>query len=329
MFLANAIPGFLIFMLSIFKQALRPWTLAVVSLSVLMFCLPTHAQTKYGVNKPLGDTYAPAPSVASEQTRLVLYRAPVKADKSAAKSGDKQGVVSVYLNERYHTSLQREAFSVVCLTGATVDVRTRLLPDQTADLNPELDTRFTVATIGGQSTYLRVVDMPNGKNRIDIVTAQAADKDLANAKQQMHTLSRVPGVQPCRETEAAVINFDPNVITFGSDAIFESKKTEIQAISVQGRQELKQIIEKINVKYKTFTDVKVHVVGFADDESNEALNRAISLERAKSVRAFFKAQGLRSTALTYEGRGSDEKQKAQHFGLSPRRVEVEVAVGIH
>ena len=84
----------------------------------------------------------------------------------------------------------------------------------------------------------------------------------------------------------------------------------------------------VNSEYKTFADVKVHVVGFADDESNEALNRAISLERAKSVRAFFKAQGLRTTALTYEGRGSDEKQKAQHFGLSPRRVEVEVAVGI-
>ena len=88
-------------------------------------------------------------------------------------------------------------------------------------------------------------------------------------------------------------------------------------------------IQQINVKYKTFADVKVHVVGFADDESDETVNRRISHERAKTVRAFFKTQGLRSTALTYEGRGSDDKQKAQLFGLSPRRVEVEVAVDIH
>jgi len=300
----------------IFSQCAARCCFAIFALAVL--APHAHAQAeKYGINKPLGDTYAAVTSVADEQTRIVLYRAPTP---------DTSGVVSVYLNERYHASLQKEAFSVVCLSGQNADVRTRYLPAHNADIRPELDTRLAVAMKGGQSVYLRITEVANGTSRIDLVAPKVALKDLTDARQQMHTLSRVPGVQVCREAEETRFAFDPNVITFGSDAIFEHKKTEIHAISTQGRQELKQIVEKINVKYKTFKDVKVHVVGFADDEADDALNRRLSEERAKSVRAFFKAQGLRATALTHEGRGAEEKQKAQLFGLSPRRVEVEVAV---
>jgi outer membrane protein OmpA-like peptidoglycan-associated protein len=309
------------------------WSLAIGVFATAALCAQAYAQSdkskdipakpKYGVSKPLGDTYAAVRSVADEQTRLVLYRAPAVADKQA----DSQGVVSVYLNDRYHASLQTQAFTVVCLSGKKTEVRTRFLPDQTADLNPEFDTHHTLAMKGGQSIYLRVATAEQ-KTLIEVVSPQVAGKDLADAKQQMHTLSRVPGAQPCREAEDTRIAFDPNVITFGSDAIFEPKRTEISAISQQGREELKQIIQKINVKYKTFSDVKVHVVGFADDSADEPTNQRLSQERAKSVRAYFKSQGLRSTALTYEGKGSQEKQKAELFGLSPRRVEVEVAVEI-
>jgi outer membrane protein OmpA-like peptidoglycan-associated protein len=325
-------------MVSILNQRAVRWHLAILSVATTALCMQAHAQTdkdtppnkpKYGVNKPLGETYADAKSVADEQTRLVLYRAPLDTRKATDKPAEQVGVISVYLNDRYHASLQKEAFSVVCLAGKKAEVRTRFLPDHTADINPELDARHSIGMKGGQSVYLRVAELTGQKSRIDVVTPQTAAAELTHAKQQMHTLSRVPGVQPCREAEETRIAFDPNVITFGSDAIFEPKKTEIHAISVQGRQELKQIVQKINVKYKTFADVKVHVVGFADDESDETVNRRISQERAKTVRAFFKTQGLRSTALTYEGRGSDDKQKAQLFGLSPRRVEVEVAVDIH
>ncbi|WP_233246909.1 OmpA family protein [Limnohabitans sp. Rim8] len=222
--------------------------------------------------------------------------------------------------------MQKEAFTVVCLSGKKTDVRTRYLPNQSTDIRPELDTYLAIAINGGQSVYLRITEGENTTSRIDLVTPQLALKDLADAHQQMHTLSRVPGAQACREAEETRFAFDPSIITFGSDAIFEHKKTDIHAISTQGRQELQQIVEKINIKYKTFKTVKVHVVGFADDEADDVLNRRISQQRAQSVRAFFKAQGLRSTALTHEGRGSEEKQKAQLFGLSPRRVEVEVAV---
>jgi outer membrane protein OmpA-like peptidoglycan-associated protein len=319
---------------SVLVQGVARWFFLILAFATTAWSVQAHAQTdkeplsskpKYGVSKPLGELYAAAQSVADEQTRFVFYRGAVERDNKA----DQVGVVSVYLNDRYHASLQKEAFSVVCLVAKKTDVRTRFLPDHTADINPELDAHHTIAMKGGQSVYLRVLEQAGHKTRIDVVSAQVAAQELANAKQQMHTLSRVSGVQPCREAEDTRVVFDPKVITFGSDAIFEPKKTNIQTISPQGQQELRLIVQKINVKYKTFAGVKVHVVGFADDESDETLNRRISQERAKSVRAFFEAQGLRTTALTYEGRGSAEKQKAQLFGLSPRRVEVEVAVEIH
>ena len=309
-----------------FASRLKPWVCGFFALTTAVVCTNALAQNKpkYGVNKPLGETYASAKSVTDEQTRLVFYRAPQDGAQFAAKAG----VISVYLNDRYHASLQKEAFSLICLTGKAADVRTRFLPEHNADIQPERDARHALSFKGGQSVYLRVSVTADDKSRIEVVKPQTAVEDLAGAKQQMHTLSRVPGAQPCREAEDTRIAFDPNVITFGSDAIFDTKKTDITNLSTQGRQELQQIVQKINIKYKTFTDVKVHVVGYANDGPDESMNRRLSNDRAKSVRAYFQSQGLRSTALTFEGRGSQEKEKAELLGLSPRRVEVEVEVEI-
>jgi hypothetical protein len=69
----------------IFSQRAVRWCFAGFALAVLV--PHAHAQTgKYGINKPLGDTYAAVTSVADEQTRIVLYRAPTP---------DTSGVVSV------------------------------------------------------------------------------------------------------------------------------------------------------------------------------------------------------------------------------------------
>jgi hypothetical protein len=59
--------------------------------------------SKFDITQPVGDTYAAAPSLAIEQARVVIYR-PRRTDEKA-------GVISVYLNERYHTSLQQDAFA--------------------------------------------------------------------------------------------------------------------------------------------------------------------------------------------------------------------------
>jgi hypothetical protein len=73
---------------SIFNQRAARRCLGVFALAVL--AQQALAQTgKYGINTPLGDTYAAVTSVADEQTRIVLYR---------AITPDTTGVVSVYLS---------------------------------------------------------------------------------------------------------------------------------------------------------------------------------------------------------------------------------------
>ena len=156
------------------RGASVPWCLCACSTGAA----GTRPNRQYGINTPLGDTYAAVTSVADEQTRIVFYR---------AITPDTTGVVLVYLNERYHASLQKEAFSVVCLSGQNADVRTRYLPAHNADIRPELDTRLAVAMKGGQSVYLRITEVANGTSRIYLVAPKVALKDLTDARQQMHT----------------------------------------------------------------------------------------------------------------------------------------------
>lgn len=142
----------------------------------------TSPKFKYGVNTPLGDTYAAVKSVADEQTRFVLYRAVISQNKRAGQLG----VISVYVNDRYHASLQKDAFSVICLSGKKTDVRTRYLSDYTAESRPEHDAHQVFSIEGGRSVYLRVAEDVDNKTRIEVVTPQVAASDLENAKQQMH-----------------------------------------------------------------------------------------------------------------------------------------------
>lgn len=78
-------------MVSILNQRTVRWHLAILAVAATALCMQAHAQTdkqttpskpKYGVNKPLGETYAAAKSVADDQTRIVLYRAPLTLSTS-------------------------------------------------------------------------------------------------------------------------------------------------------------------------------------------------------------------------------------------------------
>lgn len=208
----------------------------IFSVAAVLFCMSVQAQTpeetpatfpqsQYGLHKPFGDAYAAAKSVAQEQTRLVVYRAP----SDAADPVDAASVISVYLNDRYHASLQKDAFSVVCLDTPQAEVRTRFLSSLTAELRPERDARHTVAMAGGHSIFLRVAHTADHKSRIELVSAQTAGEDLVNARQQKHTLSRVPGVQACREAKDTRMALEPKGLTQGAGPIFQRPQGEISA----------------------------------------------------------------------------------------------------
>lgn len=262
---------------------------------------------KFDITKPLGDTYAAAPSLAIEQARLVIYR-PRRTDEKA-------GVISVYLNDHYHTSLQQDAFSVLCLDHTQAQLRTRLI-DAQGEQNAELDTHSSMAFKRGQSVFLRLTELKNGRTRMDIVPAKTANQDLSLARQQKHALSRAPDARPCKQEQATII-------TFGSEAVFQPEQT---ALSPDSEKEMLQIVDKINHKYKNLEGVKVHVVGYADDTPEEPVNERLSLARANAVKAYLASNGVQKEAISHEGRGSKDKQLAMVVGRSGRRVEVAVVV---
>lgn len=262
---------------------------------------------KFDITKPLGDTYAAAPSPAIEQARLVIYR-PRRTDEKA-------GVISVYLNDHYHTSLQQDAFVVLCLDHTQAQLRTRLI-DAQGEQNAEQDTHSSMAFKRGQSVFLRLTELKTGRTRMDIVPAKTANQDLSLARQQKHALSRAPDARPCKQEHATII-------TFGSEAVFQPEQT---ALSPDGEKEMLQIVDKINRKYKNLEGAKVHVVGYADDTLEEPLNERLSLARANVVKAYLASNGLQKEAISHEGRGSKDKPLAMATGRSGRRVEVSVVV---
>lgn len=262
---------------------------------------------KFDITKPLGDTYAAVPALAVEQARMVIYR--------PRRSDEKAGVISVYLNDRYHTSLQQDAFSILCLETTQAQLRTRLI-DVHGDQNDELDTNKAMTFKRGQSVFLRITDLKDGRTRMDVVPAKTANQDLSLARQQKHALSRAPDARPCKQEQATII-------TFGAEAAFQPEQT---ALSPDGEKEMLQIVDKINNKYKNLEGVKVHVVGYADDTPDEPKNEQLSTARALAVRSYLTSQGLQTQGISHEGRGSKDKQLAMAVGHSGRRVEVAVVV---
>jgi hypothetical protein len=160
------------------------------------------AQNSMG--RTLGGSYSPMASVAQELSRIVFYR--------AAGAGPSAGVVSVFLNGHYHTSLQANGFAVVCLQGAQLDVNSRFTSVQTQP-SAALDVRRQLPIQGGQSVYVRVSSDASGRAVVESVAAAQAQTELASAKQQVHTISRVPNAVPCREEAPIRIIYDRYVIS--------------------------------------------------------------------------------------------------------------------
>ncbi|WP_353135995.1 OmpA family protein [Limnohabitans sp.] len=269
---------------------------------------PPKTKPKFNIAQPLGDKYAAATRVVIQQARLVIYRPRITSDKA--------GVISVYINDKYHTSLLQDAYTVVCFDATQAQLRTRLINAQ-GDHQTELDNRNALGIKRGESVFVRVTDLQNGKTRMDIVSEKTADPDISQARLQKHAISRVPDATPCQQENL--------VITMGSDVIFDPKETKIND---EGTKELSQIVNQIKVKYKSFDHVKVHMVGYADDLTEEHSNQRIALERAQAVRTYFISNGLQAEALTLEARALIDKNNATGAERAGRRVEVAVAVEI-
>ena len=270
---------------------------------------------KYDINQPLGERFVANTAVVESQSRLVVFRS---ANASA------NGVVSVYFDDKYHVSLQANAFSVICFDTDKIDMRSRLIPAD-AEALPDADARQSLALKKGVTQFVRIETLADGRTQLQEVPTRIAQADLQEAQQQMHTRSRVAHARACKEIKTVGPQV-PNIITFGADAIFKPQKTLLKDLTPASKDGLDKVVEKINKKYAAAAAVKVHVVGYADEASDEITNQRLSAARAQAVRQYLLQNGLQNSEITEESKVVKSQDKLTPLSNPNRRVSIEVLV---
>jgi outer membrane protein OmpA-like peptidoglycan-associated protein len=143
----------------------------------------------------------------------------------------------------------------------------------------------------------------------------------------------VPAPAPAVEP-APVAQPEPaaNKVVLAGDALFKSGKSGIKDLSKEGKARLDEVVAKL----KGMGEIdQVKVVGHADPTGNSAANLKLSEARAKSIKSYLIAKGVKPNVIISSGVGdaqpvvqcaaglASEELKACH--APNRRVEIEIA----
>jgi len=142
----------------------------------------TAQQAVPSVETPLGRVFKVPPLLVKEQSRLVFYRQ----------------LTSVYINGVYQASLQRGAFTELCLPPTTIEVGARRV-NNAALPSDAWDVVNSLILKGGEDLFVRVSELQNGRAMFVSVRAAQALPELVTLREQQHTLSRVPNAKACQD----------------------------------------------------------------------------------------------------------------------------------
>lgn len=131
------------------------------------------------------------------------------------------------------------------------------------------------------------------------------------------------------QTAPAVAN---NKIILSGDTLFLLGKSGIKNLSKEGKLSLDEVITKIQSMMSSVDQVRV--VGHADPTGNSKLNQALSEARAKSVKAYLVAKGVKPNVIITSGMGDTQpvtqcdknlaKAELRACHAPNRRVEIEI-----
>jgi OOP family OmpA-OmpF porin len=121
-------------------------------------------------------------------------------------------------------------------------------------------------------------------------------------------------------------------VVLAGDALFQSGKSGIRDLSKEGRARLDEVIGKL----KLLGDIEqIRVVGHADPTGNVVSNRKLSEARARSVKSYLIAKGVKPAVIISSGMGDTQpvvqcdkalvKQALKDCHAPNRRVEIEIA----
>lgn len=248
------------------------------------------------VTAPTGQVYKTPKSVPKSITRVTLYR---PADSSGA------GVTGLQVNGHYHTSLQLGSFTDVCLNAPAKAQLTARVVETGKPVQNMVDATASLDLKAGQEAYVRVLNVGNGLTMMREVDAVVAQADLKPTRRQTHALSRVTDAVPC-EPDAPKEAQQVETITLAADALFGFGKSDINAISKEGRNALDQLIARLQKTYGAFDDTQLQVLGYADPLGNSAGNQRLSAARAKTIKDYMVKGGIAADKVTSEGRGATD-----------------------
>jgi OOP family OmpA-OmpF porin len=259
-----------------------------------------HAQTSPDVTEPLGQNFKVPQLLVNHQTRLILYR--LATEKKA-------GAVSVYINGEYQASLQRGAFTELCLPPATVEVGARMT-ENGQSVADELDVTNSLILEGGKEAFVRVQEAPTGRATLMLIRAEKALPEVVKTRAQLHTLSRVTQAVPCEDLPKSAAPKAPakaaRSITLGADALFPFGKSDVESIPPKGRRILDHLIDRIKSEFGSGKALNIHITGHADSFGTEAGNLKLSKQRAAAIKAYFVTGGLMADNITANGRGDKD-----------------------
>ena len=266
----------------------------------------------------LGERFAQLPAVAASQSRIVLYRL----------DDNRDGATSVFVNDRYHTSLVPGAWSQLCYRSGPIEIATRQMQAATRPAKDRYDAISAITLQGGQVHYLRVSDTHSRPVLRPVPAAQAL-QELGSARLQLHTVSRV--AQDCMEVMVA-----PAVLaqtyTLAADTLFAFDRSDRAGMTDAGTRAIDLLLSRLSQDYSRID--RVHLIGHADPLGRPERNERLSIERAQTVREYITTTGALQAPMTAEGRSSREPV-VRHCGntatpqaiacnLPNRRVAVEV-----
>ncbi len=266
----------------------------------------------------LGDPFAQGAPVVSSQSRIVLYR----------PDDGRPGATSVFVDDRYHTSLVPGAWSQLCYNSGPAEVGARQMEAVTRAAKDRYDAISALNLQPGQTHYLRVSDI-NGRPVLRPMASTQALQEISATREQQHTVSRV--AQLCKEGPPLT----PQVYTLAADTLFEFDRSERAAMTDAGTRAIDLLLSRLQSEYSRID--RMHLIGHADPLGKPERNEVLGIERAQTVREYILRTGLVQAPITTEGRSSREPV-VRHCGpyatpqaiacnLPNRRVAVEV-VGI-
>lgn len=130
---------------------------------------------------------------------------------------------------------------------------------------------------------------------------------------------------------APVVTPAPNKVILAGDALFQSGKSGIRDLSKEGKAKLDEVVAKL----KGMGEIdQIKVVGHADPTGKVAANQKLSEARAKSIKSYLVAKGVKPNVIMSTGMGDTQtvvqcdkalpRDKLKECHAPNRRVEIEI-----